>query len=404
MNNNNNNNEISFSVLIANAHSCNMNCRYCAGADDVKINHEFSKPYPINWNKLISEMKRSPYLKINDDGTNNIGHIEIWGGEPLLYLDTMIELCDRFNKEFNIKRFFFSTNGIKLADNKVVDWIMDESKYHVDFQLSHDGLGQWIRSGEFDPLYSNLTRDNIIKLAKANHFADINCVLCYLNPSPIDNISYFNKWISDYGVRPRAGIQLNHMQDTPNIIKHLVNPHTGEEWNNISLNLTGNPLNTFIYEFESLFIEMFIAGRFNDISLAPYSAYIEGFLRGHGGWINSKDDDIGSCRSFSRGKKDTNFAIDTLGNYCECILYDSTQKTPNHSCEQPEYCKDCEFYNYKACNGCSDQWYMPIKNSDECQFRKEYARLLERINQLDTTLSRGNNNNNNCNCNEEAKK
>src|SRR5574344_1173881 len=298
-----NNNETNLSVLIANAHSCNMNCQYCEGSDAVKVENKFSKPYPIDWNKLISEMKRSPYVKINDDGTNNIGHIEIWGGEPLLYFDTMKELCDGLYERLNVKKFFFSTNGIKLADPKVIDWIMDESKYHVDFQLSHDGLGQWIRSGEFDPLYSDLTRDNIIKLAKANHFADINCVLCYLNPSPIDNISYFNKWMSDYGVRPRAGIQLNHMQDTPNIIKHLVNPHTGEEWNNINLNLTGNPLNTFIYEMESLFIEMFIAGKWNDISLAPYSAYIEGFLRGHGGWINSKDDDIGRSEERRVGKE-----------------------------------------------------------------------------------------------------
>lgn len=393
------NSDVSFSIIIANAHSCNMNCRYCAGADEMKTEHEFSEPYPINWDKLISEMKRSPYLKINDDGSTNIGHIEIWGGEPLLYFDRLKEICDGLYDRLKIKLFFFSTNGILLANKKIFDWIMDDSKYIVRFQLSHDGLGQWIRSGSFDPLYSDSTRDNLITLANTGHFGDINCVLNKLNPSPIDNISYFNKWMSDYNVHLNT-IQLNHMQDTPTVINHLINPHTKEEYNNISLNLEGTSLSVYIHEIESLFIEMFIAGKYRDADMAPYSYWIEKFCRSFGGYITSKDDKtVGSCRNFSRGLTDFNFSIDTLGNYCECILYDSTQQTPNHECNQPEYCKSCEFYNYKTCNGCSDQWYMPIKNSEECQFRKEYARLQERIAQIDEALS----SKNKCGCSNNKK-
>ena len=192
--------------------------------------------------------------------------------------------------------------------------------------------------------------------------------------------------MSDYGVKLNT-IQMNHMQDTPNVIHHLVNPHTKEEWMDISLNLEGSALSTYIHELESLFIEMYVGNGRNDPSLSPYAGWIERFCRAYRGWISNKDDmSIGSCRNFARGLQNFNFAIDTLGNYCDCILYDSTQKTPNHSCEQPDYCKSCEFYNYKTCNGCSDQWYMPIKSSDECQFRKEYARLQERVYQLDSAL------------------
>lgn len=380
-------NTTSFSIVMNGASSCNMNCRYCAGADEtkVKITH-LEKPNPIDWNKLLSSMKRNPNLHC-DNGAWNIDHIEIWGGEPLIYKDLMVELMDGLTKEFGVKKYFFSTNGILLAKRSIIDWILDESKYHIDVQLSHDGLGQWIRSGSFDPLYDDVVGQNILEIAKSGHLSDINCVLNKLNPSPIDNMSYYNKWMSDNHIQVKC-IQLNHMQDTPNIINHLVNPHTGEEWNNISLNLEGDSLRVYFNELFSLFIEMFIGGKMNDPSLAPYAEFIERFSRAYGHFMKDKDEPHMSCRSFARGKQDFNFAIDTKGNYCECILYDSDHETPNHNCNQPDYCKDCEFYNYSTCNGCPDQWYMSIPNHEHCQFHKEYARYQERIHQIDRALTR----------------
>lgn len=57
---------------------------------------------------------------------------------------------------------------------------------------------------------------------------------------------------------------------------------------------------------------------------------------------------LGSCRQFQTKMSDKNFAIDTIGEYCQCNLIDSSTTVKNPTGLRPKECETCEF-NYAWC-------------------------------------------------------
>ena len=128
---------------------CNLSCRYCIEHD--VVNHAMAKeidPMIIDW--LL-------------DIANNIHPINIlfWGGEPLVYFDTMQKVVDMVKSKEGNENITFSmvTNG-KLLNDKTIPWIKENLN---GFGLSWDGRNSKITRG-YDVIAQN--KENLFKLDK----------------------------------------------------------------------------------------------------------------------------------------------------------------------------------------------------------------------------------------------
>ena len=69
-----------------------------------------------------------------------------------------VEFCQNELKEFSQVVLHTSGNGLELQSNDLVEYLIDNN---IHYQLSHDGLGQWMRTGEIDPLYWDKTKGSL---------------------------------------------------------------------------------------------------------------------------------------------------------------------------------------------------------------------------------------------------
>ena len=76
------------------------------------------------------------------------------------------------------------------------------------------------------------------------------------------------------------------------------------------------------------------------------------------------------------GLTDKNFAIDTIGEYCQCNLIDSSVSVKNPKGIRPEECKTCEYRMINECYPCGSE----IRNS--CEWTKEFVRVLIEFEQI----------------------
>ena len=109
--------------------SCNYSCscclqKYVPRADEVNATRV---------KDLISRI--STY--IHGQPTN----IQLWGGEPLVYIKTLKPLVAELKKLFSAARFSIITNG-SLLNRDINDWLIDND---IGVSISHDGPGQKFR-------------------------------------------------------------------------------------------------------------------------------------------------------------------------------------------------------------------------------------------------------------------
>ena len=378
---------VSISVPLFGGQSCNMLCRYCCGElkdteewrnkkDSIKLDIDAFKKTLLSNPMVVDELKK-PYEERHLDQW-------IWGGEPLIHLDAIkewLQLCwDNLRDTFPTLTYAMSTNGIAIADDETFKFITDNG---ICLQLSHDGLGQWVRSGKFDPLYDIVTGPRLVTLANMGLLRWINCTLSSVNPSFFDNIKYFNDWREKYHLmdcNTLSEIKLNHIYDGDydlNLSDHGFSEHQ-------NLALTGEVLDRYMHEFESLAIMLRFISPENKYYL-PFRGYIIEQTKRYN-FMQSHDSDSGACRSFQRGLKDWTFVIDTIGKYCQCNLHDSSTNVDSPGGPQPEYCKGCEFELYTECNPCGAEQF-PKK----CEYHKALARMCMRMRELDKWMNATNN-------------
>ncbi|WP_033164061.1 radical SAM protein [Clostridium sp. KNHs205] len=123
--------------LISLTDQCNLNCKYCIYSDEYSLTKlKSNKKMMANMIEPIIEF----YSKfIQDEIINNpikMYNISFYGGEPLLNLEIMLELIDRFNDVYP-GRFLFNitTNGLKL-DINTFEKLMERN---VNILVSLDG-------------------------------------------------------------------------------------------------------------------------------------------------------------------------------------------------------------------------------------------------------------------------
>jgi uncharacterized protein len=132
--------------------TCNYSCEYCS--------QRFVERAPETSKKHIeSFLEKIKKLDFNEEKGLRI---ELWGGEPLLYMKTVkplvAELKQYFSHWKNPPRFSMISNG-SLINQEICDWIVENLG---GFAISHDGPGQSVRGP--DPFEDKELLDLVLKL------------------------------------------------------------------------------------------------------------------------------------------------------------------------------------------------------------------------------------------------
>lgn len=116
-------------VYLLLGHACNMTCRHCTQIPVKDISEYPAKKslsqetydFIVNWARLPNKF-------------SNKRRLYFWGGEPLLYWDTIVDLITRFDKDGVDVSYRIFSNGLLLSQD-IVDFC---NKHNVYFILSHD--------------------------------------------------------------------------------------------------------------------------------------------------------------------------------------------------------------------------------------------------------------------------
>ena len=109
--------------------SCNYSCSYCLQKHVPRADEVSASRVAGILSKISTHIQGSP--------TN----IQLWGGEPLVYIKTLKPLVAGLKGLFPSARFSIITNG-SLLNREINDWIIDND---IGVSLSHDGPGQKFR-------------------------------------------------------------------------------------------------------------------------------------------------------------------------------------------------------------------------------------------------------------------
>ena len=396
-------NYANISIVMYGIKKCSGSCLYCSAASTMDYRGKGNKnTFVFNPEKLKAKILEFNQVQLEEgkksDGTSL--NIDIWGGNPLENFDEfkqVVDFCEKNLTEFKFVSMHTSGNGLELRDNDIVDFLCN---HKINYQLSHDGLGQWLRTGEIDPLTWEKTHDNIIRLVREGRLDWINCTLSSRNPSFFANIEFWNKWRKENDIEDaKITIKLNHIYDgTPPIEKKwLYKDNEQIKHGEVigDLNFHGEVLQEYLHEFRKLAYILMTPGMENDKKWFPYVGYITEQAGRFRMIQNARE--AGSCVAFQRGDTDKNFAIDTSGEYCQCNLIDSSSKVKNPGAKKPDYCKGCKYDKLAECNPCGSECF-----PEKCEFHWWWAKTLEETFQVRelSNAFRQNNNNHVCNCNQ----
>lgn len=280
----------SISLVMYGIKKCSGSCLYCSAASTMNYNEDGNKN-TFKFDKKKTKKKILEYTGIKDilkKGDNASILIDIWGGNPLENFNEfkqVVEFCQNELKEFKYVNLHTSGNGLELRDDEKVQYLIDND---IHYQLSHDGCGQFLRTGIIDPLYWKETKDNIIKLTKLGILDWINTTLNARNYSFFENIKYWNKWRFDNNLTDKnLTIKLNHIAPgTPFISKKWLfnkletnykgvnTPDNNEEIGDLCFH--GDILRNYLHEFRKLAIIMMTPGIENNPEFSPFYTYIDG--------------------------------------------------------------------------------------------------------------------------------
>lgn len=128
--------------------SCNYECTYCSQrfvphAD--ATNKDDVQPFLDGLDSWVKEAPSS---------------IEFWGGEPLVYIKTLVPLAEALRVKYPDTSFTMITNGA-LLNPELNEWL-DRMGFNIG--ISHDAMGQHVRGP--DPFDDEKSREGIIDLYK----------------------------------------------------------------------------------------------------------------------------------------------------------------------------------------------------------------------------------------------
>lgn len=151
---------------------CNFNCKYCL-QDDGFSHQKKNIEKPILSEKL---------LKFLDQYNHKHTKMMFWGGEPLLYFDSIKKIVNRYGKKFDYGTI---TNG-SLINQEIVDFF---DKHNISLTVSHDG-----DATEYTRGVDVLKNDKIKSLIKScKNFTGFSSVYSSANDNYRKLFQYFAK-------------------------------------------------------------------------------------------------------------------------------------------------------------------------------------------------------------------
>ncbi|WP_323016497.1 radical SAM/SPASM domain-containing protein [Castellaniella sp.] len=128
--------------------SCNYSCDYCSQRFVPRADETSRKQVQPFLDSLSKWMVGTPQ------------RIEFWGGEPLVYIKTLVPLAEALREQFPNTTFLMITNG-SLLTPEINEWL-DRTGFNVG--VSHDGPGQFVRGP--DPFDDPKKKEAILDLYK----------------------------------------------------------------------------------------------------------------------------------------------------------------------------------------------------------------------------------------------
>jgi hypothetical protein len=424
---------INYSITGFGIKSCSGRCAYCSSAttvnynmgckpdvdDLIKVDNKvFNEEYKADWAKVEETIKHNEqYLnEIKKPEDQRFAHVDIWGADSgtnlLMTKDIISHMKDIFERN-GIHNFNFSTstNGLPFLRDDLCEWYEQNG---VKCQLSHDGLMQFIRTGDFDPMDAENTK----LMFKKGICNAVNTVLNFYNHSVFDNLRYWNDRLKQifpdvYDPKKTCSedddknfrklyIKLNHIYRGTSPVRALNKRgwFAGQEYFKLQNIPYGNMnfrnsdkgadmfgieamrhvLDDYIAEWYQLYYLM--KNNPNDLGLMPFRSYLWEQCHRFKELPNS-DVNMGACRAYQayrhglgdpRYWRKQTFVIDTMGGYSECNLLDSSTNVKAPGGRQADYCKGCRFENQSECLGCGCEEF-----PDTCSYLYSWNNFLSTI-------------------------
>lgn len=425
-------------IATGNEKPCSQSCKYCSSGSKDRWEKTYSKEgkheFKLDKEAIYNLLSKDPRFVAEMKNKHPVFQIDLWKncGDSLDNLEEL-KTCVHFlehdlvkgktnkllNKAGNYTGWrgdvydvalHTSDNGLNFANNDKFKYLVE---HNIGVQLSHDGYGQWVRTGENDPCNkSSPSFRNLVNGFRCGMINWVNTTLSYYNYSFFKNIDYWNKFLIDNNLNPQGlFIKLNHSYDGPYNIEDL---NTFGHWQDgYKKELIGTKigmwglhngpndtiLDDYIHEFKLLYL-MMIANP-NKKEFLPFKGYI--LEQGKRWDFHPSDDDLlpnkwGACYSYQYGISATTFAWDSEGYYTECNLIDHYHHVDNKTGKRPDYCKECKYHGQAECHSCGSMNY-----PEKCGFKWKWLQCLEELSIVNNLLNNKNNNNKNCNCSTEKK-
>ena len=448
------NNRINYSITMNGIESCSHGCVYCSAATTLNYSQGVNKQDLVNslikldektygefnadFAKLAETIEHNSRFimaktKQEKEGIQAQIHIDLWGGDPItnhLATQEVVDFLEDFfiNKHGMKLKINSSTGGLPLARKDICDYYKE---HNMTLQISHDGCGQWMRTGEIDPLYDERMADNIADLFRSGNLNMINDCLNFYNNSVFANKKFWDNYFKSINMPKdkyaQLYIKLNRIYDgdydiqkknhlgifgsDKRVWKELIDKPFGDmrhhNWKdlnsgNIELDhLFAHELDEYLNDWYKIALMMRDPYTLQNASWKPYLSYMREQVNR---WKPMKDRDEchAICRRFqmttsNNGKPEfwikpnafgeiENFVIDTKGKYCECNLIDSDHHVKNLGCKiTPKQCPSCKYYLQSECQGCGSEIF-----TEDCEFRYRWVSLLEQVTILDKLLKNTN--------------
>lgn len=159
--------------------TCNYSCSYCLQkyvprADSTAASH-------------VDGFIKS--LQENLEGEPKV--IQLWGGEPLVYIKTLIPLVSRLRSLYPSAKISMITNGT-LLDTNVINWIIESN---ISISISHDGPGQNYRGPDpfEDPIRFEVIKELYWRKKNAGDPITIGAMIHVNNPDR----AAISEWMQD---------------------------------------------------------------------------------------------------------------------------------------------------------------------------------------------------------------
>jgi radical SAM protein with 4Fe4S-binding SPASM domain len=168
-------------------HACNYSCTYCMQKD---IGNPNELPRRSRLDDFFDSVKQNLDL-------SNLTRVELWGGEPFLYWNDMVDLISFLDNEQ--VSFYISTNGSALSQ-KHAD-LFSEVKGNVIINISHDAEKQEELRGE-----DIFNRPRVIQTLKEfdklpNVVYGFTCSVTNTNFDLFEINNYFRQKVLENGLR-----------------------------------------------------------------------------------------------------------------------------------------------------------------------------------------------------------